>query len=230
MDRFEAGIVFIEKLYKRGIIKGVKFLEIGGGNGLVALNIVKRLPKIDYTVSEYSKRRYELLRERLKEMGKLHAALLDIENVTTSPFYRDNKGSFDCVILIAVLEHLRDPMQALQAIYELLKPGGVIYIDTPNIGKYTHRLKALYGLAPTTASRKEGLKTFDGANTQLLDEGHYHYFTYNKLNLLLLRVGFTKTVYLGYPGGKQVFGKFIHTLLAKLLPKLFSELVMIGIK
>jgi 2-polyprenyl-3-methyl-5-hydroxy-6-metoxy-1,4-benzoquinol methylase len=42
-------------------------------------------------------------------------------------------GSFDAVTLSHVLEHVHDPVAFLQAVHALLKPGGVVYIDTPNI-------------------------------------------------------------------------------------------------
>ncbi len=40
---------------------------------------------------------------------------------------------FDAITLSHVLEHLHEPQLVMQAVNRLLKPGGVIYIDTPNI-------------------------------------------------------------------------------------------------
>jgi len=40
-------------------------------------------------------------------------------------------GSFDVVMLISVLEHLRDPQLVLSAARSLLKPAGVILINVP---------------------------------------------------------------------------------------------------
>jgi 2-polyprenyl-3-methyl-5-hydroxy-6-metoxy-1,4-benzoquinol methylase len=42
-------------------------------------------------------------------------------------------GCFDAVTLSHVLEHLHDPAALLHAVQRLLKPGGVVFIDTPNI-------------------------------------------------------------------------------------------------
>ncbi len=39
----------------------------------------------------------------------------------------------DAITLSHVLEHVHEPGLVIQAIHRLLKPGGVIYIDTPNI-------------------------------------------------------------------------------------------------
>lgn len=42
-------------------------------------------------------------------------------------------GCYDAITLSHVLEHVHDPRLVVQAIHRLLKPGGVIYVDTPNI-------------------------------------------------------------------------------------------------
>ena len=45
-------------------------------------------------------------------------------------------GSFDVITLIDVIEHLTDPVTMLERIRHLLKPGGLLYIKTPNFGAY----------------------------------------------------------------------------------------------
>jgi 2-polyprenyl-3-methyl-5-hydroxy-6-metoxy-1,4-benzoquinol methylase len=39
--------------------------------------------------------------------------------------------AFDAVLLISVLEHLRDPFRIIEAVRGLLKPGGVLLINVP---------------------------------------------------------------------------------------------------
>ena len=41
---------------------------------------------------------------------------------------------FDVITISHVIEHVHDPIKLLKAAHRLLKPGGVVYIDTPNIG------------------------------------------------------------------------------------------------
>jgi 2-polyprenyl-3-methyl-5-hydroxy-6-metoxy-1,4-benzoquinol methylase len=43
-------------------------------------------------------------------------------------------GSFDHVTLKDVLEHLHQPVQALNEVWSLLKPGGRVWISQPNLG------------------------------------------------------------------------------------------------
>jgi SAM-dependent methyltransferase len=41
--------------------------------------------------------------------------------------------TFDVAMLIAVIEHFTDPVSALCAIKKILRPGGLFYINTPNV-------------------------------------------------------------------------------------------------
>ncbi len=53
--------------------------------------------------------------------------------------FSDMPGSFDVITLSHVIEHLHDPRAAIKEIYRLLKPGGRVWIDTPNISSYGHQ-------------------------------------------------------------------------------------------
>ena len=45
-------------------------------------------------------------------------------------------ASFDCVFCTGTLEHVRDPAKAVQELYRILKPGGIVHIDVPFIQGY----------------------------------------------------------------------------------------------
>jgi SAM-dependent methyltransferase len=61
-------------------------------------------------------------------------------------------GSFDVVLLISVLEHLRDPLGALAAAHRVLRPGGVLLVNVPTWrGKFFLEFSAFrLGLSPKT--------------------------------------------------------------------------------
>jgi SAM-dependent methyltransferase len=45
-------------------------------------------------------------------------------------------ASFDCVFCTGTLEHVRDPVKAVNELYRILVPGGVVHIDVPFIQGY----------------------------------------------------------------------------------------------
>jgi 2-polyprenyl-3-methyl-5-hydroxy-6-metoxy-1,4-benzoquinol methylase len=58
--------------------------------------------------------------------------------------------SFDVVTMIDVIEHVTDPKRVIAQAIELLKPGGVLYLVTPDIGSLSAFLMRSYwwGLRP----------------------------------------------------------------------------------
>lgn len=129
---------------------------------------------------------------------------------------------------IALIEHLVDPLGALTDTRALLRPGGFIYIDTPNIAKWTRRVKLVGGRFPSTSSQQEGLITYDGAPVALHDEGHLHYFTYGSLERMLIeRCGYSRVERVPY-GATRKPSPRLSNVLARRVPTLFSEIAIIA--
>ncbi len=73
----------------------------------------------------------------------------------------------DLAVLVHVIEHFRSPRQALEKIHALVVPGGLLYVECPNL------------LAPfATRSR-------------LFHYAHVHNFTPSSLSMMALRCGFS---------------------------------------
>lgn len=53
-------------------------------------------------------------------------------------FHRD-RDLFDVITMSHVVEHLHDPVGVLKACHRLLKPGGRLWIETPNVASLGHR-------------------------------------------------------------------------------------------
>jgi SAM-dependent methyltransferase len=49
------------------------------------------------------------------------------------------QDTFDAALLIAVVEHFTDPVAALSHVYSILKPGGLFYINTPDLRGFAVR-------------------------------------------------------------------------------------------
>ena len=218
VDRFAAAASFIPPRLTGGDV-----LELGAGDGRVARALLRDVPGIrSYTLGDISVKRLAGLKASIDD-ARVKVVEMDAEDV-------DGGGrTFDAVVMIALIEHLIDPMGALARIRRVLRPGGFVYIDTPNIAKYTRRALLLAGRFPSTSSKNEGLTTYGGAPADLYDEGHLHYFTYRSLTLMLTsRCGYSRVDKLGYPCGKLFLGRRLESALARLWPEVFSELVVVA--
>lgn len=49
-------------------------------------------------------------------------------------------ASFDAVVCRHVLEHLRDPVSSAEAMWRLLKPGGALFVEVPNVASVQSRV------------------------------------------------------------------------------------------
>lgn len=219
-SRFEAVVKFFPRHFKGGAV-----LELGAGNGNVAKTLLAspELKISSYAMGDISLPRLEGVAKNIGDK-RVSISKIDAENISESEYEK-----YDAVIMVALIEHLLDPLRGMQTVRKLLKPGGFVYIDTPNMAKYTRRIKLLMGSFPSTASKNEGLTTYAGEPVDLHDEGHLHYFTYRSLSLMLTeRCDFSRVIKHAYSGGRLPLGKYVFSLLAALRPELFSELALVA--
>ena len=218
-NRYEACLEAFPSRFQGGSV-----LEIGAGSGLLARSLMAAGLEFErYSVSELSEARLAGLRKCIAD-PRVQVLRLDLEDPPD-----DLAARYDAVIMLALIEHLFDPLRAMRAVRRMLRPGGFAFVDTPNAAKYTRRLKLLFGRFPSTASRDEGLTTYDGRPVDLHDEGHLHYFTYRSLTRLLVeRCGFSRVEKIPYPTSPALFGRRIDYALACLRPELFSELCLVA--
>lgn len=83
--------------------------------------------------------------------------------------------SFDVVTLMDVVEHVPDPKELVDEIYRVLRPGGILFIVTPNFGSFSVSLYGLeaYGVWP---------------------DQHVVYFQPRTISALLRKVGFSRVI------------------------------------
>ncbi|MGC9605508.1 MAG: class I SAM-dependent methyltransferase [Minisyncoccia bacterium] len=82
------------------------------------------------------------------------------------------KGSFDAITMFDVIEHFTDPLAEVAAAARLLKPGGLLVVNTPDAGSVWARL----------LGRRWHL---------LVPPEHIHYFTADNLGRVLRANGFS---------------------------------------
>ena len=139
--------------------------------------------------------------EKTKAKG-YHAQAADL-NGDPLPFSDSN---FDAVTLLAVLEHVFDPYHLIREIHRVLRPGGLLVIDVPNVGSFSNRVRIVFGYLPITSTDPG----WDG--------GHLHYFTKHALDHFLDRKGFdvlTRRTTGGHPQIREwwlslLAGEFIY--------------------
>jgi 2-polyprenyl-3-methyl-5-hydroxy-6-metoxy-1,4-benzoquinol methylase len=100
--------------------------------------------------------------------------------------------SFDVVTLMDVIEHVPDPRSLIREAYRVLRPGGVIFLITPNFGSLFVRLfrENAYGIGP---------------------EEHVSYFQPRTMKSLLATCGFRNVV----TGTKDFYAANIARLMGK---------------
>lgn len=105
--------------------KGEKVLDIGCGDGA----FLKRAAQIGWEAWG--------VEPDAKAAGRLSGFKVLQGSLPNIPL---PNASFDYITLSHVIEHLHDPVAALKEIHRLLKPGGQVWIATPNIESLGHRL------------------------------------------------------------------------------------------
>ncbi len=142
-------------------------LDIGCGEGFLAQILTgagHRVTGVD--VVENPQHREALV-------DYIHA---DLDSPEAERLLRARPERFDFVLLLDVLEHLKDPERLLRAARGLLKPGGRIVISVPNVANVTVRLQLLLG-------------RFDYTERGILDRTHLRFFTRRTARALLSRCG-----------------------------------------
>jgi 2-polyprenyl-3-methyl-5-hydroxy-6-metoxy-1,4-benzoquinol methylase len=103
---------------------------------------------------------------------------------------------FDVVLCADVIEHLRDPAQALRLVRHHLTHEGRLVLSVPNVAHFSIRVPLLFG-------------RFDYTPTGILDETHLRLFTFRSARALVESSGFLiEDVY----GASDHFGALLHRM------------------
>lgn len=140
--------------------KNNRLLDVGCGEGWILERAKARGWQVCGT--EFSPRAVALCRGK----GiKMYAGELQVEQM--------EEKDFDVLISTETLEHIYNPREEVRKFYQLLRPGGLLYITTPNFNSY---LRYLFGSNYSVIEYPE----------------HLAYYTPKTLHRLLQESGFRK--------------------------------------
>lgn len=104
--------------------------------------------------------------------------------------FEDN--SFDVITLMDVIEHVPEPRELMVEVHRILRPGGVVFMVTPNFGSLFIKLYGAraYGIGP---------------------EEHVTYFQPSTISRLLRQCGFSRVK----TGSKDIYAANLNRLLKR---------------
>ena len=113
-------------------------------------------------------------RDRTIAAKRLHT-VYDV-NLENPDSHKQIPNRYDVILLMDVLEHVRNPDLMLAQIKQLLKPEGVLIVNVPNVANWQLRFSLLRG-------------RWDYQDTGLLDRTHVYFYTISTLQERLERNG-----------------------------------------
>ena len=106
-------------------------LDAGGGTGRIAQFFVGKAAQV--VVADQT---FEMLLEAKKKEGLTAACAL----TEAMPF---SSGAFCCIIMVDALHHVSDQAATIREFWRLLKPGGRIIIEEPDVRRISVKLLAV---------------------------------------------------------------------------------------
>jgi len=120
---------FLKFFLKRSEPRGLKVLDVGAGEGA----LTQKLHQCGYRMQAC---------ELFPDKFKVAEIPCDPVDITKSIPYPDH--SFDMVIAVEVTEHILDHEVFFSEIARILKPGGRLYVSTPNILSMKSRIRFFF--------------------------------------------------------------------------------------
>jgi methionine biosynthesis protein MetW len=174
---------------------GDRLLDVGCGRGAVAALLSTRFRSVHGVDSDE-----EVLAEARRRGVSTQHVDLDRDSLP----YED--GSFDAALCLEVIEHVLDPPRLVRELARILRPGGRLYLSTPNV-RFLGYLRTLVigGRFPDTS-----------ADPAMFRGGHVQFFTFCDVEELLRAAGFDHMSHRGLAAGRaRVAARFVPARFAR---------------
>lgn len=155
-----------------------RFLDVGCGDGSFGAAVKRELEADVYGVDISD----EAVR-KARENG-IESVSLDIDE-DDLPFTND---FFDAVFCGEVIEHVYSPDRLLDEIHRVLRPGGHLFLTTPNMASWFNRISLVLGFQPVFSDIS--LRHAYGHFWKMEPMGHLRLFVLRSLRMLLEACGF----------------------------------------
>ncbi len=185
-ESMPAQVAVCAELQRLDLPKDARILEIGSGYGILANTLAAQgfhVTALDFYTS-YVDPNGPLARFTAERFGgpmRLECALQDLE----APHWGVVQESFDVVIGVDVIEHIRNVHYFMQNCNRALRPGGAIILHTPNYSSFTARVHSL-----KSAVRPRWPTSFTDFTKRSPYYGHIREFNHRELSALLTAFGF----------------------------------------
>ncbi len=153
---------------------GDRALDIGCGDGDLMLRLKDKYQEV-WGV-DIAQSRIDRVKKKAESIPGLCAKVDDANGRLD---FED--GYFDTITAVSLLEHVFDPYFFVSECHRLLRQGGTLIVQVPNVAWLLNRMRIFIGRLPVT-SEETG---WDG--------GHLHYFTRSSLKKLFISQGFAVT-------------------------------------
>ncbi len=157
-------IQMIERFMEKG-----RLLSVGCGDG-VEIEVGQELGWTDEG--------YDVDAAATAEVARRYSAVVHSGEFAS---LRAKSAPFDAILMDQVIEHLKDPGDYLRNIFDMLRPGGVLFLGMPNLNSFSNRAKTLMG--------KFGLKG-QKRGRHYAFKHHIFFFSPGVLRRILERYGF----------------------------------------
>lgn len=101
-------------------------LDVAAGAG----RFLERFQECGFTC--YATEFDERLEQRLRDKG--------FETLPGGTAPQASAGTFDIIIFTEIIEHIHNPIPVLRSLFQLLRPGGCVYVTTPNFNALERHL------------------------------------------------------------------------------------------
>ncbi len=175
---------FLDLVRSGDFPRGGFVLDVGGSHGdLVDISVREGLYEAGLVIdiSEYAV-------DTATKRG-LHALQLDVDRQGLAGYL--GLGGFDAVVALDFIEHIVDPESFAHECFSVLKPGGSVFINTPNISYWRHvQSLVCNGVFPHTSGDRE---VYHG--------GHLAFYNELDIRVIFGSAGFTDFRVFGDPSG-----------------------------